>query len=651
MPHKLFSLGLLLLALPAHAQELAGKIVAHDFYAYHAGDDTVWARPDFDDSDWEKIRIGTFPFDRWQGIGWLRFVLEVDSTLWNVPLALFVFHARGADEFYLDGELVHRIGKVGTTEKDEEAHYGYHTPQIITFRPTSKMGGGKSRHLIAERYSSFYQLSPVWSDGRNFSHWRIQSYGEVIQASAQRDNFRRKVTTHQMLLTGVFLAFSLMHLLLFLFYPQARANLYFAALSASFALTVYVFFPAVNYYHFITDPADLVWAARLQTTAMILMMLLAIRLTHFLIRLRLPSIFFAFCFVGLSVALLYWFRPFKTPLYLVLFLIATFAEILRALVVSRIKKRKTQLEGRWIILLGLIPLWLTAVYYLLAEDWLAILPLLWEFSDFPAPFYAMVLLMISMSVFLSRNFARTAVENARKTQELEEARKLQLSMLPQHLPILPNLEIAAEMKTATEVGGDYYDFHVAEDGALTVAIGDATGHGTKAGTMVTSMKTLFNTLESRSDLVRFLKECSKTIKSMHLGNLYMAITLARVKSHTIEFSGAGMPPILIYRAATGHVEEVALKGMPLGSFPNFPYQQQQLSLDTDDTILFMSDGFPERFNVQKEMLGEERAKTLFAEAAGGSPEQIIAHLLKEENAWANGRPHDDDVTFVVMKMK
>ncbi len=65
----------------------------------------------------------------------------------------------------------------------------------------------------------------------------------------------------------------------------------------------------------------------------------------------------------------------------------------------------------------------------------------------------------------------------------------------------------------------------------------------------------------------------------------------------------------------------------------------------------MSDGFPERFNVQKEELGEERAKTLFAEAAGGSPEQIIAHLQKEEKAWANGRLQDDDVTFVVMKMK
>ncbi len=69
------------------------------------------------------------------------------------------------------------------------------------------------------------------------------------------------------------------------------------------------------------------------------------------------------------------------------------------------------------------------------------------------------------------------LENDRKTKELEEARQLQLSMLPKTLPQLPHLDIAVYMKTATEVGGDYYDFNVGMDGTLTVVIGDATGHG------------------------------------------------------------------------------------------------------------------------------------------------------------------------------
>lgn len=71
------------------------------------------------------------------------------------------------------------------------------------------------------------------------------------------------------------------------------------------------------------------------------------------------------------------------------------------------------------------------------------------------------------------------LENDRKAHELEEARKLQLSMLPTRLPAHPHYAVAARMQTATEVGGDYYDFILGEDGSLTVAMGDATGHGTR----------------------------------------------------------------------------------------------------------------------------------------------------------------------------
>ena len=57
-------------------------------------------------------------------------------------------------------------------------------------------------------------------------------------------------------------------------------------------------------------------------------------------------------------------------------------------------------------------------------------------------------------------------------------------MLPKNLPTLPNIDVAVYMKTATEVGGDYYDFHIHKDGNLTVILGDATGHGMQAGMMV-----------------------------------------------------------------------------------------------------------------------------------------------------------------------
>src|SRR6185369_17726719 len=156
------------------------------------------------------------------------------------------------------------------------------------------------------------------------------------------------------------------------------------------------------------------------------------------------------------------------------------------------------------------------------------------------------------------------VEHDRKAKELEEARQLQLSLLPKKLPQLPQLDIAAYMKPATEVGGDYYDFHLGEDGTLTVAIGDATGHGLKAGTMVAAVKGLFVTLAHHPDIPHTLKRLSHTLKQMNMRGLFMAMTIAKVRQNRLTICMAGMPPVWIYRAASGEVEEIAIQAIPLG---------------------------------------------------------------------------------------
>jgi len=242
-------------------------------------------------------------------------------------------------------------------------------------------------------------------------------------------------------------------------------------------------------------------------------------------------------------------------------------------------------------------------------------------------------------------------ENLRQTQELDAARELQLSMLPETMPEHPTVELAAFMETATEVGGDYYDFDLADDGTLTLAIGDATGHGTKAGTMVTAAKCLFMHCARDPDLAAVLNESSRTLKRMGLPKLYMALALVRLQGHTLELAGAGMPPALVYRAATRQVETIPLKGMPLGGPGAVPYQKTCVLLSAGDTVMLMSDGFPELFSDSREMLGYERAASVFAEVAHRSPEEIIVHLRETCDGWSNGRSLDDDVTFVVMKMK
>jgi serine phosphatase RsbU (regulator of sigma subunit) len=250
-------------------------------------------------------------------------------------------------------------------------------------------------------------------------------------------------------------------------------------------------------------------------------------------------------------------------------------------------------------------------------------------------------------------FERRVLEadNARKTKELEEARELQLSMLPNELPVLPNLDIAVSMKTATEIGGDYYDFDVAPDGTLTVALGDATGHGTKAGMMVVIAKSRFTAFSHLPNLLEILEKITHSIKRLNLRSMFVSMLLLRIKQNTAVLTSAGMPYPLIYRANTQTVEEVLLKGMPLGAFTNFPYEQKELHLSAGDTIILMSDGFPEMFNDKQETLDYSRVKEIVKEVGDKSPQEIIDHLSTIGESWAGSKAQDDDVTIVVLKIK
>ncbi|UCE20088.1 MAG: SpoIIE family protein phosphatase [Gemmatimonadota bacterium] len=252
---------------------------------------------------------------------------------------------------------------------------------------------------------------------------------------------------------------------------------------------------------------------------------------------------------------------------------------------------------------------------------------------------------------LSNKRARIKADNERKTKELEEARQLQLSMLPESVPNLSNVEMAVYMRTATEVGGDYYDFHVAKDGALTVTIGDATGHGMTAGNMVVSMKSLFNALTEETNIPAFFSRSNEILERMHMKQLYMCMAMLRINKETMIASTAGIPPILIYRQATGAVEEINTGGVPLGWIVDYSYQQIETSLSAGDTILLMTDGFAELFNEEDELLGHSQAKEIFKRVAQYSSDKVISKLVEAGEKWRGGRVQQDDITFVVLKVR
>lgn len=242
-------------------------------------------------------------------------------------------------------------------------------------------------------------------------------------------------------------------------------------------------------------------------------------------------------------------------------------------------------------------------------------------------------------------------EHARKSRELESARRLQLSLLPQEVPDASAAEIGVAMRSAAEIGGDYYDFVVGDDGSVTFAIGDATGHGAEAGALVMATKILFSSLSHEEDVANILTTASGRLKRIGVTKLYMAMAVGRIRGSELHLAGAGMPPAVIYRAATGDVEEVPLKGMPLGSFADYPYTSARLRLDAGDAVILMTDGFPESFNEEGEMFGYDRALEVVRDVARMHPSDGIAALMDHARAWCGDRPVADDITFMMLRAK
>ncbi len=479
--------------------------------------------------------------------------------------------------------------------------------------------------------------------------------------------------------------FALLHLFLFFFYPRIRENLYFAVVGFCISLIVFLNYQEAYFYQ---SARELIFIRRFWSPLTILTVLALLRFVYAIYLKRLPRHFYVLAGVGAILAIVGWLNPrlgwfpVGGRTYVYAFALLINIEMLRVAAYSILWKR----EGPIVIALGVLA-FVVAFGYPLSVV-VGLLPPINLVQTLTFSFYVILVLLFAISLYLSRQFAQTnraleqriveietlsrqKLEHERKAQqdevqrlqleaayqqkvqELEEARQLQLSMLPHELPSHHAYDVAAFMQTATEVGGDYYDFAEDEDGALTIAVGDATGHGLKAGTMVTATKSLFKLLGEDQDLLSIFSRSTRALKRMNLRSLYMALTLARFSNGSLQLATAGMPATLIWRAATQEMETVLLKGMPLGSFPSFPYQETSLKLAPGDIVLFMSDGFPELFNAAREMLGYDEAAVLFQRVVqdASSAKAVVDGLVSHLRAWAGDQPPDDDVTFVVVRKR
>jgi len=275
----------------------------------------------------------------------------------------------------------------------------------------------------------------------------------------------------------------------------------------------------------------------------------------------------------------------------------------------------------------------------------------------PAPWqtwwaYAIYVVLFGVSVFAyirrQQRIHALEMEESRKAEELELARQFQEDMLPKKMPNTPNFDIAAVIKTSTEVGGDYYDFFLQDDGSLYVVTGDATGHGMTAGMMVSITKAgLYGIPAIPTDQIT--NRLNRVIKNIELGYNRMALNVAYFQNGQVQFTSAGMPPAYHFTSSNGNVNEILQVGLPLGSMQGEHYSQEEHTFDSGDTLVFMSDGLPEAINANGDMLGYEAVMDCISNNKSKDVETIKNNLLDLGDNWLGGGPPQDDITIVVVK--
>ncbi|MCF6271441.1 MAG: SpoIIE family protein phosphatase [Melioribacteraceae bacterium] len=642
-------------------------------WRYHLGDDSTWASPDYSSSNWDTLRTW-FDGDetKWIGIGWFRKTIVIDSASRNKSIALSMFHF-GASEIYWNGNLAHKFGVVGADTATEENYQPLRIPIILNL-DTNLV------YTLAIRYSN--QKSII--DKRWMNKW---FYGNGFKVTLRDVNSSFRTFTMQSRIgsgvnfgiSGLYYSLSILYFFLFVFYARRVENLYYSLFTLFLGL-VFTLVYVVNSFFF-----SLIYFVLFQILIIISTLLIFLFYLAFLNSIfykKTTKIFFLFLLFAIINGLLlfvYAADDIVNILIPVFSVLATLEGLRIIILAIKNKKQNAWIIGGGVISFAALIVVVFAVVFITGK--------LQINSLFYTALFVLGLFSIplSMSIYLAKDIAltnknlekqletvkelsakelehqkksaelelkaeREKAENERKTKELEDARELQLSLLPKKIPELSEYEIAVHMETATEVGGDYYDFHV-QNNKLTIAIGDATGHGLNAGTMVTATKSLFNNFAEKDDILDSLHKISLSLKKMNFRFLSMCLALLKIEGNVVKISSAGMPPAYIYRKGKAKVDEVLLKGMPLGTVKDFPYKLVETKLESGDVLFLYSDGFPELFNAERELLGYEKIKEEFKKIATDTPQNIIENLKKVIVSWKGNLEINDDITFVVIKKR
>jgi sigma-B regulation protein RsbU (phosphoserine phosphatase) len=248
-------------------------------------------------------------------------------------------------------------------------------------------------------------------------------------------------------------------------------------------------------------------------------------------------------------------------------------------------------------------------------------------------------------------------ENLRLGAELNVAKQIQLMVLPRakELTTIKHLEIAAYMRPADEVGGDYYD--VLQNGNnLKIGIGDVTGHGLESGVLMLMVQSIARALQEAGEMdpAKFLTDLNRAIfKNIERTKTDKHITLSFLDYDGKRLTISGQHEDMIIVRQDGKVERIETGdlGLPVGLEPDIAafIDTREIAFEKGDMVVLHTDGVTEAENSKGELFGFERLLEDARRLHGGTAEEVVKGILDDLMAYIGTQKIHDDITLVVMR--
>jgi DNA-binding GntR family transcriptional regulator len=242
-------------------------------------------------------------------------------------------------------------------------------------------------------------------------------------------------------------------------------------------------------------------------------------------------------------------------------------------------------------------------------------------------------------------------------RDLEIARDVQKTFIPQQAPSIPGLSCEAFYRPAHSIGGDYYDFFPLEDGRWGIAVGDVSGNGIGAALIMASLQASIRAqaLHPHSDPAALISHVNRLMHESSPVQFYASLFYAEYEPATrrLTYVNAGQNPPFVVRCREGRSQVWQLQpgASPVGMFPDSSYRSVAFQLEPEDILVACTDGIIETESDNGELWGQQGLEDLFSACARRTALQVVQSIVRKVSVYGMGRAPKDDMTLVVLQVQ